>query len=198
MTFATRSDLTAAIAAWLNRTDLSARIPDFIRLAEARLNRLLRDPDQIASGTIEMANGVGDLPADFGQMVAFGAAGSRLSQVTPAEFGTYRPQAGSPRVYTVSGGTVQTLPASGSVSTPITYYRAIPALAVDNDSNWLLERAPDLYLHGSLLQAEFFGWNDDRLPLIKSAWDEGIAELRADGETRRWGAAPLGPKLGRT
>jgi hypothetical protein len=43
MTIATYADLQAAAAAWLIRSDLTARIPDFISLAESRLNRMLRE-----------------------------------------------------------------------------------------------------------------------------------------------------------
>lgn len=198
MAFATRLDLANAIASWLDRSNLTAQIPDFIRLTEARLNRLLRDPDQLITTTINLSSGSGTVPADFGQLVAFGATGTRLTQVTPGEFGTYSAAAGDPKIYTVGAGVIRVLPGSGSASTPITYYRSIPALTADGSTNWLLTRAPDLYLYGSLLQAEFFGWNDERLSTIKSAYDEAIAELRVDGEARRWGAAPLAPKLGRT
>lgn len=198
MAFGTRAELADAITGWLNRSDLAARIPDFIRLAEARMNRLLRDPDQIVTASVTVTAGTGALPADYGQMIAFGAEGERLTQVTPGEFGSYRSEAGAATVYTVSGGGMRILPAMASVAIPITYYRAIPPLVADADTNWLLERAPDLYLYGSLLQAEFYGWNDERLATIKSAWDESVSELRADGENRRWGAAPLAPKIRRS
>lgn len=198
MAFATRLDLANAIASWLNRSNLTAQIPDFIRLTEVRLNRLLRDPDQLITTTINLSSGSGTIPADFGQMVALGDAGTRLTQVTPGEFGTYSSVAGDPKIYTVGAGVIRVLPGSGSASTPITYYRAIPALTADGSTNWLLTRAPDIYLYGSLLQAEFYGWNDERLGTIKAAYDEAIAELRVDGEGRRWGAAPMAPKLGRT
>ena len=196
--FGSYSELCLAISAWLNRDDLTLRIPDFIRMAESRMTRLLRDPDQIIKTTVGLTSGTGDLPADFGQLIAFGVQGRRLSHVTPGEFGTYYSQNGDGRVYSVIGTTLSVLPSMGSAIVPIVYYRGIQRLSVANPTNWLLERAPDLYLYGALLQAEFFGWNDERLPLIKNAWDEGIAELRVDGENRRWGAAPLAPRLGRT
>ncbi len=197
MAFDTRADLVSAIAGWLNRSDLAARIPEFIRLTEARLNRLLRDPEQIVAATVSFTAGSGALPADFGEMIAIGPQGYRLSQVTPGEFGTYRSQAGEARVYAVIGENVSILPANASVTLPIVYYRAIPPLVADSSSNWLLSRAPDVYLWGCLLQAELYGWNDERLPLLKTGWDEAVAELRIDGEQRRWGAAPLTPKIRR-
>lgn len=198
MSFATRSELAEVVGGYLNRSNLNSRIPDFIRMCEARLNRLLRDPDQIVTGVLSFVSGSASLPDDFGQLIAFGPEGRRLTQVTPGEFGTYLSQAGAPRVYTVAGGSIRVLPAQGSASTPFTYYRSITPLEHDASTNWLLQRAPDVYLYGTILQAEFYGWNDERLGFIKNAYDEAIGELRADGENRRWGAAPLAAKIGRT
>jgi hypothetical protein len=45
MTIATYSELLTELDAWLNRSDLTARIPTFIRLFESRANRQLRVPE---------------------------------------------------------------------------------------------------------------------------------------------------------
>ena len=42
MAIGTYAELQTAVANWLDRDDLTARIPEFITLAEARFNRLLR------------------------------------------------------------------------------------------------------------------------------------------------------------
>jgi hypothetical protein len=42
MALANYADLLTSVAGWLNRTDLTATIPDFIRLAETEFNRSLR------------------------------------------------------------------------------------------------------------------------------------------------------------
>jgi hypothetical protein len=39
------TELVAAIAEWLARDDLTARIPDFVTLAEAKINRVCFIPD---------------------------------------------------------------------------------------------------------------------------------------------------------
>lgn len=39
MAISTYSELKSAVASWLNRSDLTDQIPDFIRLTESRLNR---------------------------------------------------------------------------------------------------------------------------------------------------------------
>lgn len=63
--------LQAAVTNWLARADLAPRIPDFIMLAETRINRDLRTaPQQTAlSGTT--VNSAVILPSDFRQMQAF-------------------------------------------------------------------------------------------------------------------------------
>ena len=42
MAINTYSTLQTAVANWLDRDDLTARIPEFIALAETRINRALR------------------------------------------------------------------------------------------------------------------------------------------------------------
>jgi len=42
MAISTYSELQTAVANWLDRDDLTDRIPEFIALAEARFNRVLR------------------------------------------------------------------------------------------------------------------------------------------------------------
>lgn len=55
----TYSGLKASIAAWLERDDLTALIPDFIALAEVRLNDRLRIAPMEKRTTITLATGTG-------------------------------------------------------------------------------------------------------------------------------------------
>ena len=64
----------------------------------------------------------------------------------------------------------------------MTYYAKIPALSGSNASNWLLARSPDVYLYGSLVAAEAFLMNDERLGVWKGATDEIVAGIRLEGE----------------
>jgi hypothetical protein len=177
------ASLQTAVGNWLNKggsTLFTARIPEFIQLAEARFRRKLDDLDQDIITTVSITDGIGTLPADFGA----------LKEIS-ADFD-------DPLVvYSIVAGQIQTDPVETGAAT-IVYKQALPALSNTVTSNWLLARAPDIYLYGSLVQAEFFGWNDERLPLIKAALDEALEELRVDSDARRWGPAPLGPSIKRT
>lgn len=194
MSIATHSELVTAIGDWLDRDDLAARASDFIRLTEARLNRLLDDPDMEVETTL-----TGDgaaLPADLGQIISIGTAdGNRLAPMSNTEYAALQPISGASRFYTLRGGSIYYYPGAANVT--LVYRRTIPALTADAPTNWLLDRAPDAYLYGALVQASAFLSEDDRIGLWKSAFDEAINELRADGARRKWGSGPIAPRIRR-
>jgi hypothetical protein len=69
-------------------------------------------------------------------------------------------------------------------------------LTGSNTTNWLLTDHPDLYLFGVLMQAEFFGWNDTRLALVKQRVDEILSQINKGGNQRRAGSAPIRMRSG--
>lgn len=188
------ADLLEDVADTLDRDDVETRLPRWLKLVEARLNRLLDDPDMETSTTL-----TGDgatLPADYGSMVSIGTAdGNRLTSMGPSEYAAILPASGVSRYYTIREGKVYYVPGSANVT--LVYRRSIPPLTVGNDTNWLLERAPDLYLYGVLLQAEAWDANNEHAVGWKALFDEAIDELRGDGARRKWGAGPITPRLRR-
>jgi hypothetical protein len=194
----TYSELVTAVGDWLDRDDLATRAPTFIQLAESRLNRLLSDPEMDVIATTTATGSSTALPADYGEMVSVSTGNGALLATGPVEFATYRTDlTGDPRHYLISDGSIFFAPANTTTPITLTYRRRIPGLTADNPTNWLLTLAPDVYLYGSLVQAEAFLAEDDRLNLWKSAFDEAIDELRIDGERRKWGAGPIAPRIAR-
>jgi hypothetical protein len=56
-------------------------------------------------------------------------------------------------------------------------------------ANWLLNAHPDLYLFGSLIEAEMLGVNDERAPMWKARRDEIFDEVeKLSNKTRGAGA----------
>ena len=70
------------------------------------------------------------------------------------------------------------------------YYEFDP-LSGTNTTNWLLEDYPDVYLYGTLLEAEAYLMNDPRLQIWKLAFDQAITELNREGRITRTAGAPL-------
>ena len=196
MSLANYSDLVSAIGAWLDRDDLAERAPDFIRLAEARMNRLLDDPEMEISFTGTPVDGALVLPADYGEMVSLTAGRGRLSAVGPDQFTDFISQPGEPRYYSISGRTMRFAPVGAGPVTMV-YRRRIPSLTADSATNWLMSLAPDAYLYGSLVQASAYLAEDDRVMAWKAVFEEAIAELRVDAARRKWGAGPIAPRINR-
>ena len=200
MTIAVYSELVTELESYLNRTDYTPRIPTFIALTEARLNRLLDDPNMEVRVTATGTGQYTTLPTDFKRMIGVTTGNNyTLEQVSESQITSMNQTiTGDPRKYAIVGGAITFAPINAAAAIAMLYVRRIPALTAVAPTNWLLTLAPDLYLYGCLLQAHLFGWFDERLPLFKAAYDEAIDEMRQDGANRRWGAAPISPRIGRT
>ena len=184
MAINTYSTLQTAVANWLDRNDLTDRIPEFISLAEATFNRVLRlramettVADATPSGSKEDA-----LPSGYLQMREIHLSTTpvvSLAYITPEIM--YRIRAGStsgkPNSYTIVGDNILFGPTpDGAYDYSMTYYKAFDALSDSAPTNWLVLNAPDLYLYGTLLQAEPFLMNDERVPL----WERGVRQVIND------------------
>lgn len=174
MALGTYDELKAAVAAWLERDDLTAAIPDFIALAETRIARRLRVSDMETTAYALLVNGAVALPVDFVEArriisTASGAYAMPLEPLSPAQAGERYPtsQSGAPIHYSISGNTLSTYPNGGSGQVTMIYYAKPPALAIYG-ANWLLTKAPDVYLFGSILEGALYQKDMDEA----RAWDD--------------------------
>ena len=194
MSITTYAELQTAIANWLVRGDLTSRIPEFIALAEAQLQRDIRHwrMENRATATIDARFSA--LPDDFLAPVRMQISTSRypLDLITSDEMHEKRAYAadgtGEPRFYTIIGGEFEFFPTpSGSHTATLTYRQKIPALSDANTSNWLLAFAPDVYLWGSLMQSAPLLQEDERLATWAGLYSSALAGLTMS-ENDRWSA----------
>ncbi len=191
------STLVNTVRAWTNRSDLTdTQITEFIAIAEARFNRIIRHPEMEEIVTSTLTTGNNNLPDGFLAMRSIYRDRQELKAMTPSalirEYGT---DAGISVAYTLMGSNPRKIrlgpqPSSATTVTMV-YYKKITGVDENNADNWLLNEHPDLYLFGTLLAAEAFLANDDRLPIWKSAFDEALAEIDRSAQRDRYGAAPL-------
>jgi hypothetical protein len=196
----TWTDLKSRIADWLNRDDLTAEIPTFIELAEARFNRALIVPER---ETVEVLTATTDtvaLPADYWGMRALysdSVVAPTIAQMSLVELRrTYTGvSAGVVRNYAVRGSDLVLGPEpSESTDLTLDYYATIPALGEDQDTNWLLDAAPDLYLAGALVEAYLFLRDTEGATLWDGRTEAKIREIEKAGRRKTNGAAPLAPR----
>lgn len=164
MSITTYSELQTAIANWLLRDDLATRIPEFIALAEAQMNRDLRIRDMQKRVTTSMVSGTEyyDTPDDLLEIrnIQINTDPVRkLRFVTPDQQMEEYPHnaIGTPKTVAIIGDELRLRPIPDSTNTlEIQYYGRLSALSDANTTNWLLTYAPDIYLFASLVQASAF------------------------------------------
>jgi hypothetical protein len=189
----TYAELQTATANWLDRTDLTARIPEFIELSEANFNRVIRQPDMVTKDdSFSLTSRYNTLPTDTLEIVRIVLDLTPvivLEYLTPEEISERRVSmsaTGKPYYFTVIGGSsnqLEVVPSPDSTYTAsIVYYTRIAALSDAATSNWLLAAHPDIYLFGTLVEAEPYLKNDERMPMWTSRLDKALTALRLQGE----------------
>ena len=198
MAISNYSELQTAVANWLDRDDLTDRIPEFIALAEARFNRVLRLRSMEAKYTADTVAGQRNLalPTSYIQMRNFQVNTSpltTLSYVTPEIYDRLwgGSTSGTPKFYTILANEVSFGPIPGSVmEVEMLFYKKFENLSGSVATNWLITNAPDIYLYGSMLEAEPFIMNDERVQLWAAALERGVSDLQEqDNKDRHSGSA---------
>ena len=198
MAISTYSELQTAVANWLDRDDLTDRIPEFIALAEARFNRVLRLRSMEAKYTADTVAGQRNLalPTSYIQMRNFQVNTSpltTLSYVTPEIYDRLwgGSTSGTPKFYTILANEVSFGPIPGSVmEVEMLFYKKFDNLSGVTTTNSLLTDSPDLYLYGAMLEAEPFIMNDERVPLWAAALERAVSDMQEqDNKDRHSGSA---------
>jgi hypothetical protein len=128
-----------------------------------------------------MSGGSGALPADFlsqRRVTWPGSTKVELEYVEPSFLQAAFPDnaSGMPQVYTIEASTIIVRPVDNT-SLTLLYFAKIAALSSGAPNNWLLTAHPDVYLFGSMVEAEMFGVNDERMGLWKARRDELFDEI---------------------
>jgi hypothetical protein len=194
----TYTDLCTQVADHLNRADLDTVIPTFVQLAEAQFNRELRTRDMMvrADATSDAENV--ELPDDWLEHYSLtlapnGTLDNALRYMSERESNELKAlgMTGPVIGYTVIGNSIELVPApADNVDLRMVYFARIPSLSSLVLINWLLTKSPDLYLYSTLLQAEPYLKNDERLPLWAQLRTALMESIRMESE------ASLRPRSG--
>jgi hypothetical protein len=200
----TYTNLQVEIADYLARDDLNSKIPTFIALCEAKLNRELyvRQMEQRSTVIIDTTSDEPEfisLPSDFQSMRSIRLKStnlrSRLEFKTGVAMDEHQTQignvSGEPRYFTIVGDEIELSPAPDDAYTiEMVYRKTIPSL-VDNDTNWLLTLAPDVYLYGALLEATPYTKDDNRIQVWAAGFSSALDSLNRLGMASSFNAGPL-------
>jgi len=200
MALTTYTELKTSIGDWLNRSDLTNAIPDFISLAEAQVERTLRTRQMIVRANASFDAQYGAVPADFLETKSLKLTSTNPQ--TPLQFlsidaldneATKYTASAKPKFFGVVGGQFRLVPVpDATYTTELTYYAKLTKLSNSVTTNWLLTSSPDIYLYGALLQAAPYLQDDARITVWSSLYDRAMSELQtADDRGASSGGALL-------
>jgi len=200
MALSTYAELKTSIGDWLNRSDLTAAIPDFISLSEAQVERTLRTRQMIVRANAYFDAQYGAVPDNFLETKSLKLTSTNPE--TPLSFlsidaldneATKYTASAKPKFFGVVGGQFRLVPTPDSnYTTELTYYAKLTKLSNSVTTNWLLQSSPDIYLYGALLQAAPYLQDDARIPVWSSLYDRAMGELQtADDRGASSGGALL-------
>jgi hypothetical protein len=203
MAISTYTELQTAAANWLARDNLTSRIPEFITLCEAKLNRTLFVPQMETRSTTTCDTSDTEpefisLPTDFQTMRRVRLSGvtgkPRLSFMTQTQLDDYRYStdnvSGQPVYFAIMGSEMELAPTPNENFTlEMVYRKNIPAMA-SNATNWLLTLAPDIYLYGTLLEAMPYIKDDGRVSLWATGFATAIDQLNNLGFRQSFDSGP--------
>lgn len=201
MSISTYTELQTALGNWAGRADLTARLPEFITLAEAKMNRHLRTINMVTNNpNFSITGEYVPVPPSFAGVKTFYLNASTridLERMTgDVMLPTYGDVTGKPRGYSVQGSNFRFAPVpDGTYSATLVYYMSVPPLA-SNATNWVLASHPDAYMYGGMAELSSYLKNFDAAKGWIDAMYQVLEDVKSSSGKSQWGTGPLSVRLG--
>lgn len=186
------ASLQTSVADWSYRTDMTARIPEFIQLCESDMQIRCKLVDLEGIATVAITAGTGTLPTDFSGMRSVywdGDLARPLKYLPPDRFDVAANQSGTGIYYTITGSSILVAPQTDG-NVVMTYKARFAPLSGSNTTNVILEKYPDAYLHGTLLQLANFVKDTAAMGQRGVLYEAAINRIKSDNAQRKH-AGPL-------
>lgn len=176
--------LETAVTDYLARSDLTSWTPNFVQNAESKIYKRLRTRSMETALSVSISSGVAAVPSDYLELKYAYVDGSPiqwLDATTPEEvYRSYpvRSASGKPTLIAREAGNFIFGPFPDDTYTVKGIYYAKPDDLRTTTVNALIQDHPDLFLYGSLLEAEPFLKNDNRITVWKSFYDDAWNSIK--------------------
>ena len=190
-----------------NRQDLATAFPVYVKLFEAKMNRELRCHQMETRAYTDVLEAPSEpafisLPSDFQTMRRLRimdqdgvTRGAPLKFRTNFQMDDVREQStdsGDPLYFTVFNDEMELWPTpTYPLRLEMLYRRTIPPLNATDDTNWLLDLAPDAYLYGTLMESAPYVREDERVPLWAQGLSAAVQGLNALSNDVNFNSGPL-------
>lgn len=190
MAISDNASLIAAVQNWTARADLTSVIPDFIMLAEARINRDLKVRQMLSTVGLTASGGSFTLPSDLISIVrvSYLYSGKDVELESLPSTANLNAREGIAFGYVVEGSVAKLVGGSGNEDITLSYYAKIPAISTS--PNWLITNYPDIYLYATLLESAPYIGNDPKIAVWQAGYESAIESLNRTDSESRFGSSP--------
>lgn len=191
MSITNYSELKTAVAAWGKRSDLTSLIPDFITLAEKRLNRNLLTRSQefeveltatVGSRYISLPDGVVN---PVGLWLKAYLPRTKLTQLLPVDLPVKTNVSGYPEYWAIDAQNIALDKLAGDAYTFDFRYSGNLALSDSSPTNYVLTNDPDLYLFGALVEFHKYAMNDEQAAMWESRFQQALDQANSNENDTR-------------
>lgn len=180
MAFTDYLDLRTAVIEEIGDTSVADIFDRLTKLAEARLNRVLRTRYQISSASVTVSSGSGTMPSGFLEVIGVFDGNNREIVARPYQFTAQTYQMGQ---YSLTSTDILT--ADGTYT--VQYYAPLSTLTASmTTSNWLLENYPGVYLYAVTVEALKSKRRVDEAAAVEAVLKSEIADLETDDFAARY------------
>lgn len=190
----TRTELLALFERYLKRNDLSDMYGDFIEMAEARINAVMRLREQEKRSTSTPTAAFWALPTDFNELrhIQVTASGGSypIEYLTPEQADDQRRRlTGNYKFYTVLASSIEIIPhptADSDTEVEIFYYANVDALVNGTDTNDLVTNYPNLYLYAMMGEAGLYREAPQQAQMWLDSFDAYASQLNQRAQAARF------------
>lgn len=200
----TYNDIVSLTLGYADRQDdeVTSRMDNFLRVTEARINRVLMTLDMSCRAKTSMDSSVEyySLPLDYSVMRAIkvinntnSASRVTLLQVNPEQMANLINNGETQfPCYTVISGNIHVQPFYDSDhSLEIDYFRTLPPLSTNLTTNWLSDSNPDAYVFGLLVEINSFVKDGEASTLWDVRFQQAMSEITLNDAKSTWSGTSL-------
>ena len=183
-------------------TEVTSRIDLFMRVTEARINRLLMTLDMSCRATTPMSSTTEyySLPINYSVMRSIKVINNNnsksrvtLLQVNPEQMANIINNGETQfPCYTVISGDIHVQPFYDNThSLEIDYFQTLPPLSTSITTNWLSDSNPDTYIFGLLVEINSFVKDANSANMWDARFNQALSEITNNDSKSTWSGTSL-------
>jgi hypothetical protein len=167
----TYTEFQALIANYLQRSDLTSQIPQFVENARLRMARTLRGRQLVTEASVTITSGDGDVPTGFLEAISLrDSSGIYLRNAGSRNFWAIRQNTGTAYVYRIDSK-VRVAPAATGTFT-ISYFKRPTELTTGSQT--VPDNINDIWLYGAVSEGFMYIGDMGSAVPFKQMFDEEI------------------------